>query len=227
MPPEITNETPIVTEPAGFTMPAHGAPAVESTKTPVEMPVKETVVFGGRVFNSQAEALAFADSQIRSQPVVTAQPAAQPTTQTDVNPAGIIFEDPEAALRLHGEQIEKRIEEKYNKAEATKNTWNKFYTENKDLQGMEDFVELAKAKKWNNIKDLPIQESLAILAKDARAMIAKVRSGSGPGERLNPNGATTANPSRAPAPTATTQVTAQKSFVDEIKEMRAKKKKAV
>lgn len=225
MPPDEPMTTPVVTEPTGFTMPDHGAPAVNTpAEELVQVPVKETIIFGGKVFNSQAEALAYADTQMRSAPTA-AVPARQETQ--DVDPADILFEDPKAALRLQADNIKREMRQQYDQVENNKRIWNNFYSQNKDLQGMDDFVEIAQKKKWNEIKDLPIDQSLAIVAKDARAMIAKIRGGTGTPERMNPNGATTANPSRVNSPTMPTTAAPAKNFVDEMKEMRAKKKKAV
>lgn len=198
-------------------------PAAPSQEAAAAGAPKKEVYFAGRRFESEAEALAYASTLAPQAP----QTPANTQAPEEVDPGDIWFEDPKAAARLIKEQVRNEMRREYTAVETQKKVWNDFYEKNKDLKGLEEFVEAAQARKWNEIKAIPIEQALEKVAKEARSMIHKARGTSGTTERLTSNGATTATPSHAPGVNTPVHTAKPTSFVDELKALREKRKRVV
>ena len=227
---DTTTQAPVVDAPSfpapdmNAGLPTTQAPAVDAPQVTTTPPATKTIFVGGRAFNTPEEALQYADTQMRVQ-AATPAPAPQKSFN-DVDPADLIFEDPKAAVRLIREQTKTEIRQEYQTEQAQKNLWDGFYDKNRDLNSTygKDIVEVIKAKKWNEIKDLPISQSLDILAKEARNFISGVRGNGQRQETMNSNGATTIHATPGTAPRVQTQTQKPETFSDQIKALRKSKK---
>lgn len=219
------NNPPVVSAPElnmNITPPDNNAVTTPPNPEAIAVQPKKEIFFAGRKFDSEADALAYASS-------LAPPPAPVHTThvQDEVTPGKVVFEDPDAAFRISEERIISKMEQRYTAVEQQKKIWTDFYDKHKDLKGMEEFVNASQQSKWEQIKNLPIDQALEQVAKDTRAMIAKARGNTGVQERMNPNGAQTLNPSPAHSTTTVVHTTKPTTFVDEMKAMRAKRQKVV
>lgn len=94
------------------------------------------------------------------------------------------WENPEKTLKEFGEGIEKRVTEKYNKAEAAKEEakeaedalkefYKDFYIKNDHLKGEEDLVEAILGANWQKWKGLSRGEVMEKLEKSVTAVILR------------------------------------------------------
>ncbi|NJM93627.1 MAG: hypothetical protein HC842_02255 [Cytophagales bacterium] len=85
------------------------------------------------------------------------------------NPDEVLTEIEEKAVL----RATRAIEEKREKEDAKTKLWSDFYTKNPDLKNFSDEVDLIMRAKWEDLKDLPLSESLPKLAKETRRIIDK------------------------------------------------------
>jgi hypothetical protein len=211
--------------------PGENLPTNSQTPDPTPQPQTGPLFLGGRRFNSPQELqnyledqdrkVAHLENQVRSQTVPT--PQAQPLQ--DIKISELLFEDPETALRIVEERAEKRVFQKLEKIDSEKETWNNFYSENRDLVPYKDIVEQKMQQNWAHLKDKSIRESLPELAKLARARVLEIRgSQGGTSERLPSGPAITAGSSGAPPPQVTVTNTPV-DFASQIRKMQSRGRK--
>lgn len=216
--------------------------APESTASPaVQSPAQQAqasapaisskpLMIGNRIFNTAEEAIAYADSIERERTIrelhnqAPAQAAPTPATQTRVDPADILFDDPKAAIRLLKEQIKEESSAETNKQKTNEQVWKGFYDKNPDLQGFEDIVELQKSKHWASIRDVPVDQALPWLAREARSYLSKIRGTPSQVEQLQGGPAMVAGSSGAAPPSVPMAVNKPTTFMDEMAEFKNRRK---
>lgn len=138
----------------------------------------------------------------------------------------ILLTDPKKyAQKVKEEAVQGVRQEQFQKQQAD-NFRKDFYNANPDLQGVEEQVESVLREKFQDWYDTPITEASKMLADETRRRIDRIKKHSGMKvETLKSENAATLEasgdspaPVSAPAPKAS-------SFVDELKEFRAKKRK--
>lgn len=212
----------------GFALPVNGSPMIPpaTNAAPAPEAKPKTIFVGGRAFATQEEALAWADQVSRQAPPPAAPVAATPKNE-EVDPGDLIFEDPKAALRMSEDRLMAKIDRAYAAKEAEKEVWNNFYRSNSDLSGFRDMVDFVKTKHWEEIKSIPLDQALEKIAKEARGMMSRARGVSDNKQELSSGAVITAVPGNSPAPNVQNPVPKKMTFIDEMKELRNRRKKVV
>lgn len=187
------------------------APAVQVQPSPV--------VIGDRVFQTQAEAIAYANGLERISRGVT--PAQEPIAPANPNPAEILFEDPNAALAMVEDRIVNRINTVNQAQEYERNFWSGFYAKHPDLADSKDVVAMMQHQLPQSVKDMPAEQAAPILARNARERIARIRGGAADHRQVLPSGpAQAAGSSGASPPVTPAQPQKLTSFADEVAALR-------
>lgn len=197
--------------------PAEGSSAVPQSQTPAS-----PVIFAGKVFNTSAEALAYANQlelARQAQPQVPAA-AAPGNPQAEPEVADVLFEDPKTAIKILKDQIRNEVRQEISVEDTRKKTWDDFYQKHPDLRGFEDVVEFVQSKNWNTLRELPVAQGLPQVAKMAREHLSRIRGSANVGEKLPSGPAVVAGSSGAPAPSLPQPKAQPTTFVDELKQMR-------
>lgn len=128
-----------------------------------------------------------------------AEPA-QPSEPEEPDYGELIFTDPNEALRLHGEAVEKRVREQvkreYDQDQGTKKFWDQFFQKFPDLKNDSDLVEATLNGNLSQLADLPIEQAIDKLGSLTRNRISRYRGS----ENKRPKA--TAEGAGAPAPKA-------------------------
>jgi len=160
-------------------------PSVEAVE------VKENIRIGDQTFEKQEDAWEHAnklaeerlaqdayrqgmDDALRNQPQVT-QPAAEPAQD---NFDDEFYSNPQEYLKKYGEKIaagvKNEIETKQATSERETELWNKFYTNNPDLQVKERLVKSILTENWDVLSRMrDSDEALKILASKTRQELKK------------------------------------------------------
>lgn len=216
MPDEVQ---PVVTAPAELAMPAHGDPAIPAI-TPAPVVPKE-VFFAGRKFSSETDALAFASSMA---PVAPAAAVVPVDTAKEISE--LMFTDPVAYHRATQEDTMRKMEQKYVAQKQLEETWNNFYEKNQDLRGFKDLVAGSQSVLWEDVKTIPLDQAMDRIAKHARGILQRAGVPAATNrERLGNVGAGGISPSLASGPAPLPQAEKRLTFVEEMKQMREKRKK--
>jgi hypothetical protein len=215
---------------ASVTAPVEVLPPESTAPVAPAQPASQQVYIGGRLFNSTQEALEYADQAAkRAQDAEAALARANQQTReaAEVDPADILFEDPKAAMRLAEQRILNQVDARAAAQKQERDVWSGFYADYPDLKGFEEIVDLNKSKNWEALKNLPLDQSLPRLAKEARGHLAKIRGA---------QNTSTQQLSSAPATVmggtggigtgaAKTVQTAPKTFVQELNEAKLARRK--
>lgn len=211
---------PDITGTAPAPAPAPAAPAAPVSTTPV--------IIGDRVFTDQEAALKYAnDLATERQKYITSLNAPAPVaapTNNKVPLHQLMFEDPEAYERELRASIKNEIRSETQQVDTNKAIWDGFYRDHKDLQGLEDAVELQRTKHWNQLQGLPVDQGLKFLAAQTRSYVANIRGNANPGERVNSGPAPVAGATGTPAPRIEVQAQRPSTFMDELKDFRNSKR---
>lgn len=102
------------------------------------------------------------------------QPAAE---DEEPNWEELLFKDPKAALKLHGDRVAKAVKaeltQQYQTEQSNSRFWNEFYKEHDDLYEDHDLVLATMNKHFNEIANLPSKQAQKVLADLTRARIMK------------------------------------------------------
>jgi hypothetical protein len=163
---------------------------------------------------------AFATNQVQVQ---APQPTAQPSWEEEV--AESMFTDPVGTLKKVREKVSQEIKAEEDKKNAAKAFWNDFYKENPDLQNAERIVnltskELAQDPEFGR---LPAAQVKKRLAAEVRMAIKDIAKGGETETVINGKPAPAFSGSN-PIQKAPNAPAKPKSFVDQFKEFRAKKR---
>lgn len=213
------------------------APKVEPPK-PEDKGKKAKIRIGGKEFDNEADALAYANDlelvRLQEEAAKTALEKAAPK-EVKVEPKKIkliadkLFEDPEAALEMLENLIEEKAEAKISakdkakedaqrQKEETQNLWDKFYADNQDLSQFNEEVNRVLEKEWSKLQHMNRDEGMAELAKLTRGYIESLKEKVLPKQVL-PSKQTINVGSSNPTATATkTPATKQKDdFISQLK----------
>lgn len=93
----------------------------------------------------------------------------------------LLFENPNEALRLHGErvreQVRSELQTEYQRDQGTQRFWTDFYKKNPDLEEDRDLVELTLNSNLSNLANLPVAEAIEQLADLTRQRILRYSGG--------------------------------------------------
>lgn len=211
-----------------------GAPAAQQTEQNQQQ-APEKVIVGGKEFNSPEEAIThFKREQQQSQRPAAQQTFQQPQTQqqsapvqTEVDPATIIFENPALALKMVEERAYKRAMNDTDQAQKYERNrqqmWTDFYSKNKDLAQTKEVVEGEFSRKFDELKDLRVEDALDIIAASARKTVGVVKRAHLGGTPLQSGPAKVSSASGAPVQSVQASKPAAKTFVEEVMEARRRK----
>lgn len=133
-----------------------------------------------------------------------------------------IFTNPREVL----DRLEQRLEEKWaRRTEQEKNRnkfWEAFYQEAPDLRNADRVVQSIARERWEEIKKLPVSKAREELAKDARALVEKIRGETGKEKTLKSGGATALSSTHGSAPKTPIQPQKPKSFIDQVREFQSR-----
>lgn len=170
------------------------APKKEEPK-PVDKGKQAKIRIGGKEFDNEADALAYANDleliRLQDEAAKAALEKAQPK-EVKVEPKKIkliadkLFEDPEAALEMLENLIEEKAESKISakekakeeaqrQKEETQNLWDKFYADNQDLSQFNEEVNRVLEKEWSKLQHMNRDEGMAELAKLTRGYIDSLK----------------------------------------------------
>jgi hypothetical protein len=221
---------------AGDSVATDKSPADEQL-SPADKPAEKKVFKVGKREFESAEAMADyimdmerkqAEKDAYNKGVLDAVTPTEPVVP-EIDPAKILFDDPEKAIRILREQIKaerdaERLAEQRVRDEATSRdkTWKNFYETHPDLKGWEKTV---RAELQELVSEghagTGLDEGLKIVAKRARDEIAKAKQRLAPREELSSAPAVTSGSGGNTVPKA---VVEQKvtSFIDEIRGLKRK-----
>lgn len=157
------------------------------------------------------------------EPAVRNQPEAEEEPDWDE----LLFKDPKAAMKLHGERVAKSVREElrreYAQDQGTNQFWSDFYKDHPDLEGDDDLVQTMLNSNLAKLGGMPVKKAMDELADLTRQRIMRYSNGKGrrPGNRAVAEGASAPRPGR-PAPAADKVVT----LSDIIRNRKAKRHKA-
>jgi len=169
----------------------------------------------------------------RSIPPTQRQAEPAPADEEEPNWDELLFKDPKAAMKLHGERVAKEVKRdltrQYESDQSNTRFWNSFYQNNPDLKDDHDLVTATLNKHFNDIGSMRsdlAQEKLADLTR-ARIMKYSGKSGVEPGKkrsRAQAEGAAEPRKRSAPPPKAD-NVTSLSGVIRRRKELRYKRGK--
>jgi hypothetical protein len=203
-------------------------PAPEATPAPAEpdpAPPQKFVV-GGRSFETAQGALDYAnglaDAQAKAAASLNTPAPAQPTKSVKLG--NLIFEDPEAALAQHGQQIVDQIRSEQRVIEQNTKFWDDFYLKHSDLKGSELLVDavLAREQQVGGMSQMTREQAAPILAAKARQEVSKIRNVPSGGQALPSKPAVVAGASGASTPRPPEPKVTPTNFVAELRGMRKK-----
>lgn len=138
----------------------------------------------------------------------------------------LLLNDPRKFASRVKEDVRNEINQVEQQKAGVKQYWDQFYTENPDLKDVDWHVQSVLGSKLSELKDLPIPEASKKLAEEARRRIDLLRNKGGVrSEVLNSTNASVFPSSGEPIAKSTTSAPAEnKTFVQEIYDMRQKKR---
>lgn len=151
-------------------------------------------------------------------PQAQVQPAPQP--QTGPKLSELMYENPDEFAKIVREQAKQEALQEIQKKEQVNTFWNNFYSENNDLKGAEDIVEIQRQKNWNSISKMSPDECKVFLAKESRTYLNKIRNVQGGGQAMPQGPAITAGASGQPAPAVPQQKPAPTDFISELRALK-------
>lgn len=191
----------------------------KETKPAAEEP--KAIYLGNKKFNN-IEELANYTSQLereRAAPVEQQQPAQKAKKVSE-----LIFEDPDAALQLHEQQIIQKIRAQDEAKNAEKAYWDNFYSKNKDLNEDKDLVEFALGKHWNELRSLHPDQAMEKLAEYTRKTVVRFRKTESKKEELPSGQAKAGLGTSYTAPAIPEKKGAPVDFVSQLKKIHSKRK---
>lgn len=190
----------------------------------------EAVEYAQTLELARAQDAAYIEGMKAATPPVTAAEAKQKELEELVEEK--FFEDPKTALKMFKEGITKQIFDDYQKIitqqEQAKTQqqnlttlWNNFYQSNADLSESKDVVEFLRQKHWNEIKDLPQDKALGMLAETARKQLKITKEATLPRKELPDGPAITAGASGdATITTSAPEVEKSLDFIAQLNKIR-------
>jgi hypothetical protein len=136
-----------------------------------------------------------------------------------------LFVDPDAAIEELKSEIKSEIAQSSAKKAEEKAFWDGFYVENADLAGLEDIVQMTLYKNQANWASLPVSQAAKLLATEARAYVARVRTRGERVETLPGAPAAVAGATTGSAPRVVVEAK-PKTFTEQLKERRDARKRA-
>jgi len=166
-------------------------PAAEATPAPEA--AKEVFKIGTESFDSVSEALEYAQKLDREKLERDAyelgkEEATPKSTEAKVDPdaefdqrmADLMFENPaEAIKQIRAKAVqdaESTVTKKSEAQQTQEKTWNKFYSDNKDLTPHKDIVDFILQKNWNTLKVMPGDKALQKLSELTKTRIGEIVS---------------------------------------------------
>jgi hypothetical protein len=159
-------------------------------------------------------------------PPASPAPAPAPKTEDDEPDWDkLLYDDPKAAMRLHGERVAAKVKQEltatYQREKGQETFWKNFYDKNKDLKNDHDLVEVTLKGNLNDLANIPVEKAMEKLADLTRDRILRYAGGKPKGGSKKAVAEGAAAPS---APKATPEPNAPSSLSDIIK-ARARKRR--
>lgn len=154
-----------------------------------------------------------------------AQPSKDPEEAFYEGVENELFTSPKETIKKIVDHTRNQVRAENQREAQTKSFWDGFYSENPDLRPLESVVKSIVAEKNSEIAPLKLSDAKAFIAKEARKVISAVRAQAGIQETELPEGGATVLSSSAggsgirPAATGERQV----SFIDQVREMKARR----
>lgn len=145
------------------------------------------------------------------------------STQTkakEVNPADLLFTDPERAVEMIEQRAEQRVERKFAAKENEKQFWSDFYEENQDLKVADTVVKSVLSQKMVEWKDLPLSDARKNLAEQSRKIVQQVKAQAGTSTEVPSGAAATTGASSGFVPSQGATQTKNVSFIDQVKQFK-------
>lgn len=226
---EAPTETNIEGGPStAFAAPEPTKPTTEPTET-IPKAAFQPIFIGGRKFES-AESLAAYTSELdrqRGQWEKERQFTTQATAASDPDKelADLVFEDTTTAVKLLTEKAERQALEKFEAKMAQERAVQSFYSKYEDLRNFTDLVDLTANRLNGKIREMPQEEAMELIAKEARSRIASIRGTPTGGTELPSGPARVASATGGPA-TPVQVTTETENLIDQIRryQMRGKTK---
>ena len=217
------------------------APSEPPVLTAPKVEPKVEIKIGGKTFESQQDALNYANElaliQLQDEAfkqgleVNKPKPAVEPEPDLDEELANEIFENPKAAIAKLRKQIRTEMQKDINSNDEAKimavqreaqikSTWDNFYKTNSDLSDFNDEVNTVLSREWAKLEKLPAEKGMEELAVLSRKYVASLREKILPKQALSSAQAKTGGASGIPASATLVPATQEKvSFISQIKTM--------
>lgn len=129
--------------------------------------------------NRKLESITRENAELRRM-IPPAQPKAPPLPgeeEPEPDWDKLLFADPKAALKLHGErvakQVSKELRTEYQRDRGTAEFWNRFYAAHSDLRQDSDLVELVLNSNLPALANIPVEDAYTKLAELTRDRILR------------------------------------------------------
>lgn len=136
----------------------------------------------------------------------------------------MIFTNPKKALDLHGQAVEKRINEKFEAKKREEQFWTDFYVENPDLRNADLVVKSITGQRWAQISKLPLGEAKKIIVQESRSQVLKIRGETGTKTELQRTSSQSLPASGGSLPQPAVVQEESTNFITEVRKMQAKKR---
>lgn len=183
---------------------------------------EKTVFFAGKKFSDLDELANYTAKLEKEKRELETKPASTKESSSKKDHFTSFVEDPEKFVTELKTEVTSEISQRYEAQERQKKIWSKFYEEFPDLRGHEDLVELSQARVWDQVKDRPVSDGLAEIAKATRQRIAGIRGKSFDGTRELSSGTAVATPVGS---TSGSQVAVKVENKDFVTQLRALQKR--
>lgn len=155
---------------------------------PAEEPWKAELA----TMQAQMATLQTQNQQLQAQLMQRAEPPPNPADQQP-DFADLLFTNPNEALRIHGEMVEKRVSDRlyaeFRAFDGRREFWREFYTEYPDLKQAKELADLTLRSNMPALKDLPVDKAMEQLAGLTRARIQSYVPATRSGKRATVEGA--------------------------------------
>lgn len=202
--------------------PQNSNPDQPQPNTPAQPKVTGPIFIGGKRFDSMEEMAAYTSELQTKVESRQFQPAPVEQGPPKQKPSDLLFQNPdEFYAQVKKEAVDEALGIFTQRTSVT-DSWKKFYDDNRDLVEHKEFVsfKLDEIKRKN--PEMPIDQGMALVAKEARAYISKVRGTPQNGSVVPSGPAVVAGASNGSVVTQIPVVRQDESFVAQVRRMRKK-----
>jgi len=196
---------------------------VKAVETTAEEQKESSIYLGGKKFSTVDELAKYTETLERERYTAQTQQAPQPEAPKK-KASELIFEDPDAALRLHEQEIVQKIRAEDQAKQAERQWWDGFYSKNKDLSEDRDLVDFAMNKHWDELRALHPDQAASRLADYTRETLVRFRKTNGNKQELPSGQARVASGNTGSAPKVQETKAAPVDFVSQLRKIQSKRK---